>query len=308
MDRIDSYRLFVRVVETGSFSRAARELQVTQPTVTRQVAALEERLGVRLFNRNTRRLSLTDDGRLCYARAQQLLETFDETETVARSARAELRGRIRLATSIAFGRRVVTPLLLQFMQQHPQLQIDLGCEDAYVDLVAKGVDLSLRLGRLRDSSLAARRLGFNPWVLVGAPGYLKRAGTPRRPEELARHNVLVYSTVFPEDTFTFDHARQGRISVRVQGSLRSNNLSALLAAVREGFGIAALPGYVAANTLARREIVTLLPGFALPGQDIHAVYPSRRLVSARVNALADFLAREFAAPDWYQRIPRLAAS
>ena len=151
MDRIDSYRLFVRVVETGSFSRAARDLQVTQPTVTRQVAALEERLGVRLFNRNTRRLSLTDDGRLCYARAQQLLETFDETETVARSARAELRGRIRLATSIAFGRRVVTPLLLQFMQQHPQLQIDLGCEDAYVDLVAKGVDLSLRLGRLRGA-------------------------------------------------------------------------------------------------------------------------------------------------------------
>lgn len=301
MDRIDSYRLFVRVVETGSFSRAARDLQVTQPTVTRQVAALEERLGVRLFNRNTRRLSLTDDGRLCYTRAQQLLETFDETETIARDARTALRGRIRIATSIAFGRRVVTPLLLQFMREHPQLQIDLSCEDAYVDLVAKGVDLSLRLGKLRDSSLAARRLGFNPWVVVAAPVYLECAGTPRRPEDLARHNVLVYSTVFPDDTLTFEHERQGRVSVRVQGSLRSNNLSALLAAVRDGFGIAALPGYVAASTLKRREIVSVLSGFALPGQDIHAVYPSRRLVSARVAALVDFMASAFRPADWYER-------
>ena len=308
MDRIDSYRLFVRVVETGSFSKAARDLQVTQPTVTRQVAALEERLGARLFNRNTRRLSLTDDGRLCYARAQQLLDTFDETETLARAARAELRGRIRIATSIAFGRRVVTPLVLQFMRQHPHLQIDLSCEDAYVDLVASRIDLSLRLGRLQDSSLAARRLGFNPWVTVAGPGYLAQHGTPRRPEELARHNVLIYSTVFRDDTLTFEHGRQGRTSVRVQGTLRSNNLSALLAAAREGFGIAALPMYVASASLVRQDIVRILPAYALPGQDIHAVYPSRRLVSARVGALVEFLAQAFQHEDWYARLPGARAT
>jgi DNA-binding transcriptional LysR family regulator len=301
MDRIDAYRLFVRVVETGSFSRAARDLQVTQPTVTRQVAALEQRLGVRLFNRNTRRLSLTDDGRLCYARAQQLIDTFDETETIARSARAALRGRIRIATSVAFGRRVVTPLILQFMRRHPQLQIDLSCEDGYVDLVASGIDLSVRLGRLRDSSLAARRLGFNPWVVVAAPGYLAQHGTPKRPEELARHNVLVYSTVFAADMLNFEHARQGRISVRVQGSLRANNLSALLAAVRDGLGIAALPIYVAAASLAAGSIVPILAPYVLPGQEIHAVYPSHRLVSARVSALVDFLAEAFGRDDWYER-------
>lgn len=301
MDRIDSYRLFVRVVETGSFSRAARDLQVTQPTVTRQVSALEERLGVRLFNRNTRRLSLTDDGQLAYARAQQLLETFDETETLARSAQAELRGRIRIATSIAFGRRVVTPLLLQFMRQHPQIQIDLNCEDTYVDLVANGIDLSLRLGRLRDSSLAARRLGFNPWVLVASPDYLKRRGTPRKPEELARHDVLVYSTVFANDTLTFEHAKQGRSSVRVRGPLRSNNLSSLLAAAREGLGIAALPIYVAFASLQRGDIVNVLSAYELPGQEIHAVYPSRRMVSNRVHALVEFLGKAFERKEWYRR-------
>ncbi|HZP87418.1 MAG TPA: LysR family transcriptional regulator [Burkholderiales bacterium] len=301
MDRIDNYRLFVRVVETGSFSRAARDLKVTQPTVTRQIAALEERLGVRLFNRNTRRLSLTEDGQRCYARAQQLIETFDETETLGRDAQAELHGRIRIATSIAFGRRVVTPLLLQFMRQHGQVQIDLNCEDAYVDLVASGFDLSLRLGRLQDSSLAARRLGFNPWVLVASPDYLKQRGTPKKPEELVRHDVLVYSTVFRNDTLSFEHAKQGRTSVRVQGPLRSNNLSSLLAAVREGFGIAALPIYVASASLARGDIVTILSNHELPGQEIHAVYPSRRLVSARVSALVEFLAKAFGRDDWYRR-------
>lgn len=301
MDRIDTYRLFVRVVETGSFSRAARDLQVTQPTVTRQIAALEERLNVRLFNRNTRRLSLTDDGQLAYARAQQLLETFDETETLARGAQAELRGRIRIATSIAFGRRVVTPLLLQFMRQHAQIQIDLSCEDAYVDLVANGIDLSLRLGRLRDSSLAARSLGFNPWVLVASADYLKRHGTPRKPEELARHDVLVYSTVFANDTMSFEHAKQGRTSVRVRGPLRSNNLSSLLAAAREGLGLAALPMYVAAASIERGDLVTVLSMHELPGQEIHAVYPSRRMVSTRVHALVEYLAKAFERKDWYRR-------
>lgn len=301
MDRIDNYRLFVRVVETGSFSRAARDLHVTQPTVTRQIAALEERLGVRLFNRNTRRLSLTEDGRLCYARAQQLLDTFDETETLARGAQTGLHGSIRIATSIAFGRRVVTPLLLQFMQQHPRIRIDLECEDAYVDLVASGIDLSLRLGRLRDSSLAARTLGFNPWVTVASPAYLNARGTPKKPEDLARHDVLVYSTVFSDDTLSFDHARQGRVSVRVQGRLRSNNLSSLLAATREGLGIAPLPIYVASASLMRGDIVTLLPAYELPGQEIHAVHPSRRLISTRVHALVEFLAEAFARKDWYRR-------
>lgn len=300
MDRIDSYRLFVRVVETGSFSRAARHAQVTQPTVTRQIAALEQRLGVRLFNRNTRRLSLTDDGRLCYARAQQLLESFDEAETIAREARSVLRGRIRIATSVAFGRRVLTPLMLRFMREHPQLQLELSCEDGYVDLVAEGIDVSLRLGRLQDSSLAARRLGFNPWVMVGAPAYLSQRGTPKRPQDLVHHNVLVYTTVFRDDTLTFEHPRLGRSSVRVTGSLRANNLSALLAAVRDGFGLAALPMYVVSASLARGEIVPILSAHILPGQEIHAVYPSRRLVSARVSALVDFMARVFERDDWYR--------
>jgi DNA-binding transcriptional LysR family regulator len=299
MDRIDALRLFVRVVETGSFSRAARDLQVSQPTVTRQVAALEEGLRQRLFNRNTRRLSLTDAGRLYYERAQLLLDTFEETETLLRGPAGQLRGRLRVATSVAFGRRVVTPLVLTFMRAHPQVQVDLSCEDAYVDIVAQGIDVSVRLGKLRDSALAARHLGESPWVTVAGAGYSRRNGRPERPADLARHNVLIYSTVHGDDTLPYSHPRHGRVPVRVSGSLRSNSLSALLAAARADFGIAALPMYVVAASLKEGKVQPVLSDYALPSQEIHAVFPSRRLISARVTALVEHLAQAFARPDWY---------
>lgn len=299
MDRIDALKLFVRVVETGSFSRAARDLKVTQPTVTRQIAALESGIRQRLFNRNTRRLSLTDAGRLYYERAQLLLDTFEETESLLRGPTGQLRGRLRVATSVAFGRRVVTPLVLTFMRAHPQVQVDLSCEDAYVDIVAQGIDVSVRLGRLRDSALAARQLGHNPWVTVASAGYLKQHGRPERPADLASHNVLIYSTVYGDDTLPYSHPKHGRVPVRVTGSLRSNNLSALLAAARADFGIAALPMYVAAASLKGGKVQPVLSDYALPSQEIHAVFPSRRLISARVTALVDHLAQAFARPDWY---------
>lgn len=299
MDRIDALKLFVRVVETGSFSRAARDLKVTQPTVTRQIAALEEGIRQRLFNRNTRRLSLTDAGRIYYERSQLLLDTFEETESLLRGPAAQLRGRLRVATSVAFGRRVLTPLMLAFMRAHPQVQVDLSCEDAYVDIVAQGIDVSVRLGKLRDSALAARHLGHNPWVTVASASYLRKHGKPERPGDLARHNVLVYSTVFSDDTITYNHPKQGRVPVRVGGSLRSNNLSALLAAVRADFGIAALPIYVAAASLKQGKVQPVLSDYTLPAQEIHAVFPSRRLISARVTALVEHLAQAFARSDWY---------
>jgi DNA-binding transcriptional LysR family regulator len=200
---------------------------------------------------------------------------------------------------VAFGRRVVTPLVLDFMRTHPQVQVDLSCEDAYVDIVAQGIDVSVRLGKLRDSALAARHLGENPWVTVAGPGYLRRSGRPERPADLARHNVLIYSTVFGDDTLPYSHPRQGRLPVRVSGSLRSNSLSSLLAAVRADFGVAALPMYVAAASLKEGKVQAVLSDYALPGQEIHAVFPSRRLISARVTALVDHFAQAFARPDWY---------
>jgi DNA-binding transcriptional LysR family regulator len=297
MDRIDAFRLFVRVVETGSFSRAARSLNVTQPTVTRQVAALERRLGVLLLNRNTRRLSVTDMGRVYYERGKALLDLFEDTETLARGQGA-LQGRLRIGTSVAFGRRVVTPLLLKFMREHPLLEVDLSVEDTYVDLVAQGIDVAIRMGKLADSSLGARYLGLNPWVAVAAPEYLRRRGAPKAPQDLAGHNVLVYSTVQGDDHLHFVDQRTGRVAVPVHGSFRSNNLSSILAAVRDGMGIAALPMYVAAQSLRTGHIKPVLTHFALPNQEIHAVYPSPKLVPAKVNALIEYLRSAFAREDW----------
>jgi DNA-binding transcriptional LysR family regulator len=299
MDRLDGYRLFVRVVETGSFSSAARDLGVTQPTVTRHVAALEERLGVRLVNRNTRRLSLTEAGRLYYDRSKALLDLVAETENLAVDERTALRGKLRIATSVAFGRRVVVPLILSFMRGHPEIEVDLRCDDTYIDLVAQGIDVSVRLGRLADSSLAARSLGFNPWAMVASPDYLKRRGTPPAPADLERHDVLVYSSVHGDDHLHFQHPKQGRVSVRVRGPFRSNNLSSLLAAARDGIGIAALPLYVAGTSLAQGRLERVLTEYELPGQEIHAVFPSPKLLPSRVSAFVDHLKGHFARADWY---------
>ena len=298
MDRINAYRLFVRVVETGSFSRAARDLNVTQPTVTRHVAELERRLGGRLLNRNTRRLSVTELGRVYYERGKTLLDLFDETENLARGRQGPLQGRLRIGTSVAFGRRVITPLILKFMREYPRIEVDLSFEDTYVDLVAQGIDVAIRMGKLADSSLGARYLGLNPWVAVASPPYLKSRGVPKLPQDLRQHNVLVYSTVQGDDNLNFVDRKTGRTSVAVHGNLRSNNLSAILAAVREGMGIAALPVYVAARSLGTGDVRAVLTDFSLPSQEIHAVYPSPKLVPAKVTALIEYLHAEFARDDW----------
>lgn len=298
MDRIDAYRLFVRVVETGSFSRAARDLNVTQPTVTRHVAELERRLGGRLLNRNTRRLSLTELGRVYYERGKTLLDLFDETENLARGRQGPLQGPLRIGTSVAFGRRVITPLILKFMREYPLVEVDLSFEDTYVDLVAQGIDVAIRMGKLADSSLGARYLGLNPWVAVASPSYLKSRGVPKAPPDLRQHNVLVYSTVQGDDHLNFVDRKTGRMSVAVHGNLRSNNLSAILAAVREGMGIAALPVYVAARSLDTGHVRAVLTDFSLPSQEMHAVYPSPKLVPAKVTTLIEYLHAAFAQDDW----------
>jgi len=298
MDRIDGFRIFVRVVETGSFSRAARDLGITQPTVTRHVAALERHLGVRLLNRNTRRLSVTEPGRTYYERGKSLLELFEETQSLAGGRQAPLQGRIRIGTSVAFGRRIVTPLILGFMREYPRLEVDLSFEDTYVDLVDRGLDVAIRMGKLADSSLGARYLGLNPWIAVAAPAYLKKHGAPKVPQDLPQHNVLVYSTVQGDDHLHFIDRRNSRSSVRVHGSLRSNNLSSILAAVRDGMGIAALPVYVAARSLSTKHVKQVLTEFSLPSQEIHAVYPSPKLVPGKVTALIEYLHAAFAHEVW----------
>ena len=298
MDRLDAMQVFVRVVETGSFSKAALEFQTTQPTVTKQVAALEARLKVRLLNRNTRGVSLSEPGALFYERCKQLLQDAEAAEEATRAAQSEAQGTLRIGTSVAFGRRTVVPLTLEFMALHPQIRIDLSFEDRYVDLIAQGIDVALRMGKLADSSLGARYLGNNPWTVVAKPSYLKSAGVLKHPGDLSRHNALVYSSVQGDDIWHFTNLRGERLATPVKGRFRSNNLSAVLAACREGLGVAALPRYVASESLSSGKVVELLKDYQLPDQELHAVFPSPKRVPAKVLAFVSFAQSRFVDGWW----------
>jgi DNA-binding transcriptional LysR family regulator len=303
MDRLQAMEVFVRVVETGSFSRAASECATTQPTVTKQVAAIEERLKVRLLNRNTRGVSPTEAGTLYYERCKVILREAEEADGVVRLAQQEPQGLLRVGSSVAFGRRVVVPLVLEFMAAHPQLQVDLSFEDRYTDLVAQGIDVAVRMGKLADSSLGARFLGVNPWLLVAAPAYLRDAGTPDSPEALGRHRALIYSSVQGNDVWRVRTPGGETSTVAVQGALRSNNLSAVLAAAHAGLGVAALPWYVADASLRTGALVPVLAGHSLPEQEIHAVFPSPKLVPRKVQAFIGFLQGRFDGA-WWEALPR----
>ncbi len=298
MDTVAGLKLFIRVVETGSFSKASVDLGITQPTATKHVAALEARLGARLFHRSTRGVTPTEVGSAYYDKCKSIARELDEADNLAALMQSRVRGTLRISTSVAFGRRVLTPLVLRFMQQHPELQIDLSFEDRYVNLVEQGIDVALRMGRLADSQLGARYLGLNPWVLVGAPAYLKQRGTPAVPQDLATHDALVYSTVQGDERWTFVGHDGQPLVVPVRGPLRSNNLSALLSAARGGMGLAVLPWYVANDSVRGGAVQPLLTDWALPTQDIHAVFPSPKLVPSKVRSLCDFLALQFG-PEWW---------
>ena len=289
MDRIQGVRLFIRVVDLGSFSKAAADLGIGQPSATKLVAQLEEQLGSRLLHRSTRGVTPTEIGLLYYDKCKLIAHHVDEAESVAALLQSQVQGGMRISSSVAFGRRVLVPLVIEFMQQNPKLQIDLTFDDRYVDLVEQGVDVAIRMGRLADSSLGASFLGVNPWVVVAAPDYLAAHGIPNSPADLHRHAALIYSTVQGDARWLFSGTDGRSQPIDVRGPLRSNNLSALLAATRDGLGIAALPRYVAHASLQTGAVRPVLEHWLLPSQEIHAVYPSPRLVPAKVRTLISWL-------------------
>jgi DNA-binding transcriptional LysR family regulator len=303
MDRLQAMEIFVRVAETGSFSKAAQEFATTQPTITKQVASIEQHLNVRLLNRNTRGVSLTEAGTLYYEKCKAILRELQEADSLVRRRQGEAHGLLRIGSSVAFGRRVVVPLVLDFMAQHPHLQVDLSFEDRYTDLVAQGIDVALRLGKLADSSLGARTLGVNPWLMVASPEYLREHGAPEVPQQLGEHSVLIYSSVQGNDLWRLRSNTGEAITVPVTGRFRSNNLSGVLAAARSHMGIAALPWYVAADSLASGSVVQVLREYQLPEQDIHAVYPSPKLVPSKVQTFIAYLAGRFSGA-WWDELPR----
>ncbi|MGR4872017.1 LysR family transcriptional regulator [Variovorax sp. LARHSF232] len=293
MDRLLAMEMFVRVVETGSFSKAAREFNTTQPTVTKQVAATETRLKARLLNRNTRGVSLTEAGALYYEKCKSIVRDAQDAESIVRLRQSQAQGLLRVGTSVAFGRRVIVPAVLEYMARHPQVQVDLSFEDRYVDLVAQGIDVAVRMGKLADSSLGARFLGMNPWVMAAAPSYLKAHGVPKRAQDLSSHVALIYSSVVGDDVWQLHTPKGEAVTVPVTGRLRSNNLSAVLAATREGLGLALMPRYVASESIKAGKLVEVLADHGLAEQEIHAVFPSPKLVPGKVSSFVAFLQGRF---------------
>ena len=298
MDRIQSLQLFLRVVDLGSFSKAARDLGIGQPSATKWVAQLERQLGARLLYRTTHGVTPTEIGLLYYEKCRLIAHHLEEAQSVGSLLQSGQEGNLRISTSVAFGRRVLSPLVVKFMQMHPKLQIDLNFEDRRVNLVEQGIDVAVRMGTLADSSLGFKYLGVNPWVLVCSPKFMQEHGLPLNPGQLSQSPALVYSTVQGDARWHFTGPLGQAITVSVKGPLRSNNLTALAEAAVAGMGFAVLPRYVAQEKIQSSALVHVLADWALPTQDIHAVYPSPHLVPTKVQSFVAWLQGQFSERWW----------
>jgi DNA-binding transcriptional LysR family regulator len=292
-DRLLELTAFVRAAETGSFSRVAREFGTSQPTVSRMVASLESRLGVKLLLRTTRKVTPTDAGALFLDRARQLLDDLDEAENAARGLDS-LHGLLRVVTSGAFATREVIPRLPDFLAQHPQLRVELLVSDRMDDLIAEGVDMALRLGVLADSGFGARRLAKAPRFVVAAPDYLAAHGTPQTPADLAQHECIVGPGLSGRRGWSFTRVGAAA-SVTVEGRVRVASAEGVVACIKAGLGIAAVSQWMCRAELETGQFVPILADYHLESVEVHAVYPSGRRPSLKVRAFSDYLARHLSA-------------
>ena len=299
MDRLAGMRVFTQVVDSGSFAKAADRLGLSTSAASRQVADLETHLQTRLLNRTTRRVTLTESGRAFYGRAVELLSDLEEAEREASSAAAVPRGTIRLTAAVTLGVRHLAPLIAGFLARHPGVAFDVSLSDRVVDLVEEGFDLAIRIGSPGSENLVARKLGETRLVPCAAPSYLAARGTPKAPEDLARHDCFTYEYLSPRNVWRFRDASGAERAVRVAGRLHSNNGDLLAEAAARGAGIAFEPAFIVGPEVRAGRLVALLGEFVPLPLPIYAIYPSRRHLSAKVRLFVEFLVERFArAPDW----------
>ena len=289
----EALAIFAKVVELRSFAAASTELSLSRATVSKAVSRLEERLGARLFNRTSRRLALTDAGQKLSERAARLLADGEAAENEALAQSATPRGLVRFAVPMTFGVKAVAPLLPEFLEEYPEVSVDLHLSDAIVDLIGEGFDAGLRIARLPDSSLIARRLCAMPRYTVAAPSYLKRYGRPTHPMHLAEHKCFGYVYLTTAGVWHYTNAAGEQASVRPAGPLRVNNGEALLPSVIAGIGIADLPDFIVGDAIAKGEVEVILKGWKQPEGAVHLVTPPGGPRPARVEELAEFLAKHF---------------
>ncbi len=304
MDRFLQLAALVRTVDRGSQAAAARELGVTAAMVGRYIQALEDRLGTRLLNRTTARQSLTEAGAAFYARAQSILEQMEDAETSAADRQAEPSGTLRVNAPMSFGTRHLAAAVAEFGRGNPRLRVELVLNDRVVDLVEEGYDVAVRIGRLADSGLIARRLSPCRVVACASPGYLERRGSPAAPADLLGHDCLVYSYASYGAVWRFG-GENGEQEVRVSGSLVANNGDVLMEAALAGQGIVVQPTFIVGEALRTGRLLPVLPGWLVEDYAIYAVYPSARHLSPKVRRFVDFLAARFRdPPPWDAGIER----
>ncbi|AVD84617.1 LysR family transcriptional regulator [Pseudomonas sp. SWI6] len=302
MDRLNAMRVFVTVVDLGSQSAAADQLQLSRPVVSRYLAALEDWVGARLMQRTTRKLSLTAAGQQTLPRCRQLLELAGELETAVRQPDDAPRGELRISVSTSFAQAQLVAAIADYVQRYPGVKVDLQVLDRTVNLVDERIDLAIRTSNDLDPNLIARRLTVCRSVVCASPAYLRQHGTPQRVEDLSRHNCLTHA-YFGHDLWQFDVQGQ-QIAVPVAGNITANEAMTLQTATLANAGIAMLPSYLAAAALRSGELVRVLPEAQPQALSLNAVYTSRKHMPATLRSMLDFLSQRFQAePEWDQGWP-----
>lgn len=299
MNHLEQIRVFVELINCGSATKAADKLGLANSAISRRLKELEDRLGIQLVLRTTRTMSLTDAGRQFYTRCTRILEDIQEAEDEVTENNSELSGQLSIATPWSFGVSHLSPAVSEFMHRHPNVQIDLDMNDRRVDLVSEGIDVAIRIGKLEDSSLIARRIAPVSHVVCASPDYLQRNGTPSTPEQLSEHQGLCYANLkAPDQWFYFDELGNRNI-VKVPVRLKSSNGDALRNAAIAGLGILCEPSFIVYRAIRRGLLVPILTDYKWYEMEVYAVYPQTRHLSAKTRAFIDFLVNRFGdKPEW----------
>ncbi|HDM8230987.1 TPA: LysR family transcriptional regulator [Vibrio campbellii] len=288
MDQLSAMRAFVRVVQTGSFSATGREMNTSQTTISKKVAALEKKIGVKLLARSSRDHALTPAGAKYYQTCVDILGELDEAEAEARSEVASPQGTIRISAPVAFGRILLAPIMAEFFQRYPDIKVDLQLSDQHTDLISDGIDVAIRAKQLEDSTLIARHLFDNPMLVLAAPSYLQQHGEPKTPEDLKQHNCLVYSRMKDINVWSFTKQNQ-KHAVAVNGNFQSDNGDVLLEVALTGMGIVILPIWMVEHHLKERRLTQLMSDYTGQNLPFNAVYLQSRYTPLKVRCLIDYL-------------------
>ncbi|MGR8936061.1 MAG: LysR family transcriptional regulator [Gammaproteobacteria bacterium] len=288
MDKLSAMTVFVRVAKAGSFAGGARDLGISRAMATKHIMQLEHNLGIRLFNRTTRSLSLTDVGMSYLERCQQILTEIEETEAAVTQLQTEPRGTLKISAPLFIGAAHIAPAVAEFLEKHPDLSVDIILQSGVADMVDEGIDVAIHLGAMEDTSLIARKLVSSPVVVCGAPHYFEQYGIPEKPEDLENHSCLVSWAVPPRNKWRFK-GPNGEFRIKVSGRMQSNVAGPIRIAAIQGLGLVMLPSYIVGLDILKGRLQTVLENYMPSPLEIHAVYPHRKYLSAKVRVFLDFL-------------------